>query len=317
MTSIRGRLVQWVIGRAFNMNSSRSTDSVARMREKTAFLTRDCMPSGFTLTKELTAQGTRYERLRKTGAPKTGRVLLYFHGGAYVVGLLPLYRKLATPFYEAAGGCEVILLDYRCAPEYTYPVQLEEAMDLWEELTKRQGCLPENIILGGDSAGGNLTLALMLRLRDLGRDLPRAAFCISPWADMTGSQESFRNNYGRDVMFGKRGGELTDQFRAAMLNSRLYGFVGEADRYSPCVSPVFGDYHGFPPMFFTAGGNEMLLDDTRRILEKLRESGVWADCDIQPGMFHIYVLFSRLVPEGRVSLRRIQAFIREQYRADQ
>ena len=114
------------------------------------------------------------------------------------------YRNFSTGFFQAANGCETIYLDYRCAPDYQYPTQLNEALDLWDDLTKRQGYAPDQIILGGDSAGANLALALLLKLRDLNKTMPRAAFCISAWTDITCNTQSFRDNYGRDVMFGNK-----------------------------------------------------------------------------------------------------------------
>ncbi len=324
MTSLRGKLAQRFISRHFNMNSAHTSDSVASLRSRTAYFRNDKTPKGFSLIKETTPRGTSYERLLKNTSadhpsysdtpPGERRVVYYLHGGAYVLGLLSLYRMLAESFYQAAGGCEIILLDYRCAPEYQYPTQLEEALDVWEELTERQGYQAKQIVVGGDSAGGNLTLAMLLRLRDAGKALPRAAFCISPWADMTGNGKSFQENYGKDVMFGDPGETLTKERKERLLNGRLYSFVGAADRYDPYVSPVYGDYRGFPPMYFTAGGNEMLLSDTLTIVEKLKQCGVPVGCDIQPGMFHIYALAARLVPEGTASFRKILAFIRRSFR---
>ena len=333
MTSIRGRIFSNILRKSMNMNASHTSDSAAKLKRQSEIFNKDRLPDWLSCTKETTPAGTRYERIAAasentpaaaspTGSSanssadptsKKGRLLLYFHGGAYISGLLASYRNLAPGFYEAASGCEVIYLDYHLAPKHCYPTQLNEALDLWEDLTTRQGYDPKQIIVGGDSAGGNLTLALLLKLRDLGKTMPRAAFCISAWADMTGSGQSFYYNYGKDVMFGDKGRTLTEERKERLLHGKMYCYIGEADRTDPYISPVFGDYHGFPPMFFTAGTHEMLLDDTLRIAEKLKACGVPVTCELQPGMFHIYVVFARFVPEGKISYQRLLTFIRDNF----
>ena len=146
---------------------------------------------------------------------------------------MPSYRNFSTGFFQAANGCETIYLDYRCAPDYQYPTQLNEALDLWDNLTKRQGYAPDQIILGGDSAGANLALALLLKLWDLNKTMPRAAFCISAWTDMTCNTKSFRDNYGRDVMFGNKRKTLTEERLQALMQGkisyhRLLDFIRES-----------------------------------------------------------------------------------------
>lgn len=313
MTSIRGRIFSNIMRKNMNMNASHTKDSAEKLKRQSALFSKDRLPKDVSCVRETTPNQTRYERIKKTNQKQTGRVLLYFHGGAYISGLLPAYRNLAPGFFDAADGCEVIYLNYHCAPKYLFPTQLNEALDLWEDLTTRQGYDPKQIIVGGDSAGGNLTLALLLKLRDLGKTMPRAAFCISAWADMTGSGQSFYENYDKDVMFGDQGQTLTEERKEKLLHGQMYCYIGDADRTNPYISPVFGDYHGFPPMFFTAGTHEMLLDDTLRIVEKLKACKVPVICELQPSMFHIYVVFARFVPEGKVSYHRLLHFIHDQF----
>lgn len=311
MTSIRGLLVGHMIRKHMNPNTPHKKHSPTRHRWQDAIFHKDRLPADFTWTVESTPDGTAFQRVFHKESRHTGRLLLYFHGGAYISGLVPPYRNLAPGFFEAADGCEIIYLDYHCAPDYQYPTQLNEALDLWNDLTGRQGYLPEQIVLGGDSAGANLTLALLLKLRDFEKPLPKAAFCISAWTDMTGSTQSFHDNFGKDVMFGEKA--LTEERRQKMLYGKSFCFVGDADRKSPYVSPIFGNYHGFPPMFFSVGTHEMLYDETIQIVEKLKACQIPVTCEIQPGMFHIYVVFARLVPEGKISYRRLLNFIREAF----
>jgi acetyl esterase/lipase len=306
MASIAGNIFKFFIGRD-NLSSS---DVVQKIQKSTSSQINDRVPRGFVFTRERTPNGTVYERLTRKGAKKTGRVIYYCHGGGYVGGLLSFYRGFVKDFCDAVDGCEVIMIDYKCSPEYIYPTQQTEALDLWEDLTQRQGYAPENIIIGGDSAGGNLALSMMLKLRDTGNELPCAAFCISVWGDLTGSGKSFTENYHKDIMFGSRTGEVSEAKRLEALSGGLYVFAGDRDRTDPYISPVYGDYKGFPPMFFTVGGDEMLLDDTLTIVDKLRECGVDVDCDVQPEMFHIYTVFRNLMPESRESYARLLSFMR-------
>lgn len=315
MTSIRGLLVGHMVRKNMNPNTPHKKHSAARHRWQNAIFNRDRLPESFTWTSEATPGGTAFQRVLHKESGRTGRLLLYFHGGAYVAGLSPSYRNLAPGFFDAAGKCETIYLDYHCAPDYQYPAQLNEALDLWDDLTGRQGYLPEQIILGGDSAGANLTLALLLKLRDLRKPMPRAAFCISAWTDMTCSTQSFHDNFGKDVMFGDKGKVLTEERRQQLLHGKTFCFLGDADRRDPYVSPIFGDYHDFPPMFFSVGTHEMLYDETMQVVEKLKACQVPVTCEIQPGMFHIYVVFARLVPEGKISYRRLLSFIRDNFQA--
>ena len=118
---------------------------------------------------------------------KTKKVIYYIHGGCYISGLTYNYRNFCAPFCDLSEGTEIVLLDYKLSPDYIYPVQLNEALDLWNELTEHRHINPGNIILGGDSSGGNLVLALMLHLRDRKREMPNSAFLLSPWTDMTAS----------------------------------------------------------------------------------------------------------------------------------
>ena len=313
MTSIRGLLISHMIWKNMNHNAPHKKHSAARHRWQNAIFNKDRLPEAYTWSAETTPGGTAFQRVIRTDTGRTGRVLLYFHGGAYRDGLVPSYRNFSTGFFQAANGCETIYLDYRCAPDYQYPTQLNEALDLWDDLTKRQGYAPDQIILGGDSAGANLALALLLKLWDLNKTMPRAAFCISAWTDMTCNTQSFRDNYGRDVMFGNKGKTLTEERLQALMQGKIFSFLGNADRTDPYVSPIFGDYHGFPPMFFSVGTHEMLYDETLQVVEKLKACQVPVTCEIQPGMFHIYVVFARLVPEGKIYYHRLLDFIRANF----
>ncbi len=314
MPSFKGRICAAVMHKMSNFNIYYTPDVVGKMQKFSDKLENENYPDDFTCTKEQTPAGTRYERLQKKNTPRNGRLILYFHGGAYIAGLFGYYRDFAEDFYYQAGQAETIFLDYDTAPEYQYPVQLNQALDLWHDLTQNQGYSPREIILGGDSAGGNLLLAMMLKLRDQGEKLPLGAFCISPWTDMTGDSGTFCSNYGKDIEFGDpKHPVMTETKKQALLASDIYSFIGDADRKNPYISPVFGEYHGFPPMIFTVGGNEMLLDDTLTIVGKLRSENIPVLCEMQPDMFHIYTTMRDMMPESQHSWNRILKYIRIMY----
>ncbi|MBR1555050.1 MAG: alpha/beta hydrolase fold domain-containing protein [Oscillospiraceae bacterium] len=314
MPSFKGRLCRAYMRKTSNFNIYYTDDVVAKMNRISDKLHNEDYPEGFEFHKEQTPNGTKYERLSRQNVARNGRLILYFHGGAYIAKLFGYYRDFAEDFYYQAGEAETIFLDYKTAPEYQYPTQLNEALDLWHDLTTRQGYQPDEIILGGDSAGANLLLAMMLKLRDDGEQLPLGAFCISAWTDMTGSSKSFHENYGKDVEFGDlKHPVMSRQTKEYLLESDIYSFIGDADRTDPYISPVFGEYHNFPPMMFTIGGDEMLLDDTLTIVEKLKKENIPVLCEIQPDMFHIYATLRDMMPESQHSWNRILKYIRIMY----
>ena len=269
------------------------------------------------LTKNVTERGSRYEVVRECGKGNASKAIYYIHGGAFVAPLNIFYRNLSSYFIKAANDAEVVLLDYSLAPEFCYPTQLDEAYDVWNEITDKLGYSPKDVLIGGDSAGGNIVLSLMLKLRDEGREMPLGAFCISPWADMTASGESYFKNYGRDVVFGQKGVKATDELRLRLIESTLFSPVGNIPlekRSESYISPVFGEYHGFPPMMFTVGEYEMLFSDTYDIAKKLEKENIQVELEIGKRMFHVYALLRNILPESRRSFKRILAFIEKCYK---
>ena len=314
MPSFKGTICRAFMHKVSNFNIYYTDDVVKKIQKLSAKLVNTHCPEGFSRSVEHTPSGTKYERIRQKDAVPNGRLILYFHGGAYLAGLFGYYRDFAEDFYYEAGGAETIFLDYRTAPEFQYPVQLNEALDLWHDLIENQHYAPEHIILGGDSAGANLLLAMMLKLRDNGEKLPLGAFCISAWADMTGSSGTFVSNYGKDIEFGDLKFPLmTEQKKRQLLESDIYSFIGDTERTDPYISPVFGEYHQFPPMMFTVGGDEMLLDDTLTIVNKLKKEKIPVLCEVQPEMFHIYTTMRDSMPESQHSWNRILKYIRIMY----
>lgn len=255
-------------------------------------------------------EGSKFQWLKKKER-KTDKVIYYIHGGAFLAGLIPMYHKMGIKFSEHTGA-DILFSDYRLAPKYVYPCALEDVQKGWKYLME-QGYRAENIVLAGDSAGGNLVLALMLSIRDQGDKMPCCGVGISPWGDMTASGESYRTRYNEDVMFGKRKGQFTEEVREKMINGALYTYGMKTDRRNPLVSPIFGNYHGFPSMYFINGDDEILLSDAITIKEKLEKEGIEVKHDICKGMFHAFPIFGHF-KEAKDYQKRIIAYMNEQFR---
>lgn len=310
MASIRGKIFSWLTS-SQNINPNAHPDAVEKMKKMSEKYLNVNQPKGYVFEKKTTQNGTKYHIIKRSDREDSQKVIYYLHGGCYIAGLTNNYHSFVKDFCDMEESVSAVLLDYKTAPEYKYPVQLNEAEELWNELTEIQGYKPENIIIGGDSSGGNLALALMLKIRDKGKKMPAGAFLLSPWTDMTMSGNSYIRNYQKDVEIGERKTALTEEKRIRLLESDIYSFIGTADRKSPYLSPLFASYEGFPPMFFAVGESEMLLDDTLGVVKKLENSNIPVICERKPGMFHSYVLYKNMMPESRTSFGRIKQFVKE------
>lgn len=226
----------------------------------------------------------------------TSRVVLYFHGGAYIAGSPRTHRPLTAALARAAGA-RVLALDYRQAPEYGYPAWLEDAVAAYEHLLKT-GERPNQIVLAGDSAGGNLVLVTLLRLRDLGLPMPAGAICLSPWADLACNSKSFRQNIASEAM-------LNADAIAALGKHH----IGDRDPKDPLLSPVHANLEGLPPLMVHVGTGEILLDDSRAIRRAANKAAVSMDYKEWQDMPHVFPLFHLILPEGREALREMAAFI--------
>ncbi len=237
---------------------------------------------------------TRVDRL-------TRGVILYCHGGGYVVGSPRAYRGLAGRLATSAH-CDVAMIDYRLAPEHPFPAAPDDAIAAYRALLER-GIDATSIVLAGDSAGGNLALVTLLRARDRGLPSPRAAVLLSPWTDLTGSGASIRTNAKRDPMLPPHRIEEA---------ARLYAPDTPLDH--PDVSPLFADLGGLPPLSIHVGTTEILLDDSQRLAERARKQGVDAELKRWHRMPHVFPMFADVLPEGRQALAEIGRFIDDHLR---
>ena len=226
------------------------------------------------------------------------RVLLYLHGGGYVLGSVQSHRVMLERLTRAVG-CRVLAINYRLAPEAPFPAPVEDACASYRWLLK-QGIAARNIAIAGDSAGGGLTLATLLALRDAGDAMPGCAVPISPWTDMEGTGASMETRAAVDPMVQK--GPLIE-----MAKTYLQG----ADPKTPLASPLYGDFKGLPPLLIQVGDAETLLDDTTRMAPKLKAAGVDATIEIWPEMIHVWHLFSPMLDQGQQAIDKIGAFVRK------
>lgn len=234
----------------------------------------------------------------------TGRVILQLHGGGYIGPMKNIYRRFAVRYSKLSYGADVLSPDYRVAPEHPFPAALEDAAFAYRWLLEEKGYRPEQIVVAGDSAGGGLALALCLYARDQGLPLPGGVVLMSPWTDVTLSGPSYETNYERDPLFGNS--------RENMLYQCSY--IGDADPANPYLSPLFGDFSGFPPMLVQVGDYEVLLDDSRELARRAREAGVKVRCSVYDGMFHVFQMGLDLIPESREAWEEVGEYLRIIYR---
>lgn len=225
------------------------------------------------------------------------KVILYTHGGSYVSGSPATHEPLICRLAEQCR-LPVFAYDYRLAPEYPYPAALEDAAAAFGYLLHK-GYAPQDIVLCGDSAGGGLTLALTMKLRDSGQELPAALAVLSPWTDLTESLDTHYSNTQADPSISSE--ELREM---ALL------YAGGADLHTPYISPLYGDFTGFPPTLIHVGSAEVLLDDSRELAVRMEAQGVLVDIDIYEGMWHVWHMFD--VEEARTAVRKIQQFLHTQ-----
>jgi acetyl esterase/lipase len=226
------------------------------------------------------------------------RVLLYFHGGGYCSGSILSHRRLVSEAGRA-GRVRTLAIEYRRAPEHPYPAPHEDAMKAWRFL-RRQGIPAHRIAVGGDSAGGNLALGLIGRLRGDGEELPGCAWLISPWTDLTMSGATLEAKDAVDPIIHKTYlEELADAYVPASV-----------DRGSPPISPVFGNLTGYPPTLIQVGSAETLLADATRLAAAAGAADVEVTLEIWPHMIHAWPLWNAKLGAGRLALSKAGQFIR-------
>ena len=224
--------------------------------------------------------------------------ILYCHGGGYTSGNLGYSRPIASKLANVTGY-EVLAFEYRLAPEHPYPAAVEDALKAWDHLMYL-GYGARDVIVAGDSAGGNLALVLTHRLKAMGRRLPASLILMSPWTDMTASGKSYQERADLDP-------SLTLEYIQAVTAAYAKG----EDLTSPYLSPLFGDFKGFPPVLIQAGTNEILLSDSVRLRDRLVASGVPCRLEVWKDMWHVFQMFP--IKKANEAAESIGRFLLEQF----
>jgi epsilon-lactone hydrolase len=232
----------------------------------------------------------------------SARVLLYLHGGAYQAGSPATLRRMIA-LISAAAQARVLSVGYRLAPEHPFPAAVDDAQTAYRFLLSRDashgGTDPAAIAIAGDSAGGGLTLATLVALRDAGDPLPAAAVAMSPWTDLALTSESLSTRADIDVIIkpdGMRGDAAT--------------YLAGADPRHPYASPLYADLHGLPSILIHVGDAEVILDDSTRFAAKARAAGVDVTLEVWDEMPHVWHAFAGLLPESDQAIERIGAWLR-------
>ena len=225
------------------------------------------------------------------------RVLMFFHGGGYCSGSIASHRRMVTEAGRYAGA-RTLAVGYRLAPEHPFPAAFDDALVAWRFL-RRQGIAAARIAVGGDSAGGGLTAALINRLRASGDEKPACAWLVSPWTDLTMSGSTMASKDAADPLIHK---PYLEELATAYLPATL-------DRKDPRVSPLFADLRGFPPVLVQVGSDETLLDDAVRFAAAAGAADVAVTFEIWPRMIHAWPLWNARLEAGRRALASAGAFI--------
>jgi len=224
------------------------------------------------------------------------RVILYLHGGGYVIGSINTHRAMIARIARASKA-RALAIDYRLAPEHPFPAAVDDATAAYRWLLA-QGHKPAKIVVAGDSAGGGLTLAALVALRDAGQPMPAGAVPISPWTDLEGTGDSVRSRAAKDPMVQQEN-----------LAQSAKQYFGDHDPKNPLISPLHANFRGLPPMLIHVGDAEILLDDATRVAERAKRAGVDVELEVWDDMIHVWHVFAKLLPEGQQAIDKIGKFV--------
>jgi monoterpene epsilon-lactone hydrolase len=251
-----------------------------------------------TKVEKINIDGIQAEWLIPLGADE--KVILYLHGGGYVTGSIEDHRMMCGLLANAATA-KVLIPEYRLAPENPFPAAVDDALKVYQWLLER-GISFADIIIAGDSAGGGLSVATVLALKDKSASLPAAVLCLSPWADLTLKGRSHITKAKAEAVLRKE-----------VLHEWALCYTDESNLTNPLVSPVYGDFHGFPPLLIQVGSEEILLDDSLMLTEKAKAAGVDVTLKIWDGMWHVWQALGDLIPENKKTFEEIGQFVQRQF----
>lgn len=254
------------------------------------------LPLADDITYETVSVGNLKGEWTKSPEARDTHVLYYIHGGAFLIGSPATHRGEISELGRA-GKMKTFALDYRLAPEYPFPQPLEDIFDgyLW---LLEQGYAAKNIIISGDSAGGNATINLMLFARDRGVPMPAGGIPISPWIDLGQSGETYRTREGIDPIVNLKA-----------IQAQASAYLGEADPKLPLASPIYAEVHGLPPMYIIVGEAEEMLSEALTFTHKSAMAGVHIRLEVWPKMIHNFPLWHALLPDGKDAIKKAGEFM--------
>lgn len=294
MTSLRAKFVRRTT-RAFFKTIDAEKADVQAMRGLWHSSARVLWTARKVKVEEGTVNGLNSEWLTPKGSPDD-KLLLYLHGGAYIMGNCATHRQMVS-YIAKYSGIKALLPEYRLAPEHPFPAAIEDAVGLYRSVLA-DGYAAENIVIAGDSAGGGLTMATLLWLRDAGDPLPAAVCLLSPWLDLASTGESMTTRAKKDPWFQPEDMPVVAAY-----------YCNDDEFKNPLASPVYADLSGLPPMYIQVGEDEILLSDSTRAAEKVKAAGGEVEIEIWPGMWHVFQAFLHQVPESKKAVKKIGKFV--------
>jgi monoterpene epsilon-lactone hydrolase len=296
--SLRTRFWRAIMRKGFKDKRLTIAENRLRSTKTARFMT--MVPKGVGIEK-LNIDGIPSEWISPSGV-KSEKVILHLHGGGYVTGGINSHQMMCVLMAQTLK-MSVLLPEYRLAPEHPFPAALDDALKVYRWLLAK-GHQPADILLSGDSAGGGLSLALVLSLRDAGEPLPAALLCMSPWTDLALKGGSYISNARAEAVL-----------QEDALREWAACYFGQEKPEHPLISPLYADFHGFPPLLIQVGSQEILLDDARNLAQKARADGVDVTLKIWEGMWHDWQALGSLIPESRQAFEEFGMFLHEKGRA--
>lgn len=295
-TSFRARLVRAISGKYFEYLVTPESADIPAMRARLDRFARLVpVAAGVQVRRERFA-GLDAEWLEHAGQ-RDGKLLLYLHGGAYVLGSCDSHRHLVSHIAREAG-IRALLPEYRLAPEHPFPAAVEDATRCYRTLLE-QGYAPGDIVIAGDSAGGGLTMATLLNLREVGLPQPALGCLLSPWLDLAAEGESIQTRREEDPWFSPEDFPHVTRF-----------YCGDHELKLPLVSPVYADPAGLCPVHIQVGDHEILLSDSERMARHIEAVGGEVELEVWPDMWHVFQAFVLVMPESRLAVDKLAARIR-------
>jgi acetyl esterase/lipase len=294
MQSLRSRMFRLVVKYWMSLKFNTSS-TVQKQRKALEVFSKLSILPGKTKIQPIQIGNIAAEWISVGNAPED-YAILYLHGGAYNIGSLNTHRELAARISKVSK-VKTLLIDYRLAPEHPYPASVEDAVLAYRWLIKN-GYSSNNIAIAGDSAGGGLAIAALVKLRDLSEPLPAAAVCLSAWTDLKLKGESIKTHIHKDPF-------LTP----AWLQYMAMYYVGANDLSLPQISPIYADLTMLPPLLIQVGSDEILLSDSIRLADRAREAGVDITLEIWENMWHVWHFFAGKMPEADRAINQVGNFI--------